>query len=445
MPQAPSSETLPSDDRYVERPPAPGEGALPEVSPRRYAIADEVGRGGLGRILRARDLYLDRTVALKELLAVDERATRRFVREALITARLQHPSIVPVYEAGRWPSHAPFYAMKLVAGKPLAEILAATRDFDARVAHLPTVLAVADAIAYAHSERVVHRDLKPHNVLVGAFGETVVIDWGLAKDLSIDDADAPGAGPYRSANAELTVDGAVVGTPAYMPPEQAAGDEVDERADVYALGAMLYHVVAGRAPHTGDSLDQVIGRVVAGAIEPLASVEPRVPADLAAIVGKAMARDPAARYPSARELADDLRRFTTGQLVGAHRYTFGQRARRWLRRHRAVAVVAAAALIVLAGFGTWSVRRIVVEMARADHERDTAMARAKDAVASGNRATLAQARAALARDPAEALAWLATLDPDGPGWEAARVVAADALARPRLTHLIAGLPTDTLD
>jgi tRNA A-37 threonylcarbamoyl transferase component Bud32 len=431
-PAAALDETARSGDDGL---PAAGDAAaLPEVSPRRYRVAGEIGRGGLGRILRARDVHLDRTVALKELLADDERARRRFVREALITARLQHPSIVPVYEAGRWPDHAPFYAMKLVDGKPLSEVLAAAGSLDARLAHVPTVLAVADAIAYAHAERIVHRDLKPHNVLVGAFGETVVIDWGLAKDLSLaEDTDALDAGPYRKAASDQTVDGAVLGTPAYMPPEQAAGEDVDERADVYALGAMLYHVIAGRSPHTGESLERMIDQVVAGEIAPLATVEPSAPADLAAIVAKAMARDAADRYPTARELADDLRRFTTGQLVGAHRYTVGERIGRFLRRHRAIVTLCAIAAAVLAAFAVWSFRKIGAE-------RDTAVAQAREAVDNGNRATLAQARDALGRDPAEALAWLARLDPDGPGWETARVLAADALSRPRLVHLVRGLP-----
>jgi eukaryotic-like serine/threonine-protein kinase len=406
---------------------------LPEVSPQRYEIAGEVGRGGLGRVVEAKDRYLDRKVALKELLATDGQSRRRFVREALITARLQHPSIVPVYEAGRWPDRAPFYAMKLVAGQRLLDkIKGSLAD---RLALVPTVLAVADAIGYAHSERIVHRDLKPQNVLVGAFGETVVIDWGLAKDLAIEDTDALDAGPYRNASADHTVDGAVMGTPAYMPPEQAEGQEVDERADVYALGAMLYHVISGRAPHVGDSVDQMIARIVAGAVDPVAALEPEVPADLATIVEKAMARSPAQRYPNAAAFADDLRRFTTGQLVAEHRYTAGERVRRWLRRHRAVVAVAAIAGAVLIAFGTWSIRRIVIE-SRARGEKY------REAIANGNRAVIAQARGSLVRDPAESLAWLAQLAPDGPGWDAARVIAAEAMARPRLEHAIAGTLID---
>src|SRR5262249_40612449 len=155
----------------------------------------------------------DRPVAVKELFDPNERARRRFLRETLITARLQHPSIVPVYDAGHLVDRSPFYAMKLVAGRPLDRSIAEAKTLAQRLALLPGVLAVGDAMAYAHSERIVHRDLKPSNVLVGKFGETVVIDWGLAKDLGIDDRDALDAGPYRAAaGLEHTVAGVVLGT-----------------------------------------------------------------------------------------------------------------------------------------------------------------------------------------------------------------------------------------
>src|SRR5688572_29214115 len=211
--------------------PAESSPVLPAIDPQRYRVIGEVGRGGLGRVSEARDVYLDRKVAVKELLDKDEPAQRRFVREALITARLQHPAIVPIYDAGHSEDKGPFYAMKLVAGSSLAEKLADKKSFEERLAFLPSVIAVVDAMAYAHSEHIVHRDLKPHNVLVGNYGETVLIDWGLAKDLS-----AAESGPYRAASSAVgltstaeTMDGAVMGTPAFMPPEQAAGEDVDAR------------------------------------------------------------------------------------------------------------------------------------------------------------------------------------------------------------------------
>ncbi|MCA9676413.1 MAG: serine/threonine protein kinase, partial [Myxococcales bacterium] len=180
-------DTLAADD-VVDRGGAAAP-TLPRVDRSRYQVSGELARGGLGRILRARDRHLDRTVALKEMLGGGPEPERRFVREALITARLEHPSIVPVHDAGRGDDGAPFYAMKLVRGRPLADVAAAATTTAQRLALVPTVLAVADALAYAHSEKVIHRDLKPHNVLVGEFGETVVIDWGLAKDLGAGDDD----------------------------------------------------------------------------------------------------------------------------------------------------------------------------------------------------------------------------------------------------------------
>jgi serine/threonine protein kinase len=289
----PAGEHVPTSARPASR--------LAPVDRDRYAVSGEMARGGLGRILRARDRHLGRQVALKEMLRGGAEAERRFVREALITARLEHPSIVPVHDAGRGEDGAPFYAMKLVGGRALSDVYATATTTSERLALVPRILAVADAIAYAHSQRVIHRDLKPANVLCGEFGETVVIDWGLAKDLdggadedvSVADTEAVGM-PRLSAS--HTIGGAILGTPAYMAPEQAAGAEVDERADVYALGAMLYELLSGAPPHRGDTLDDVLRRVISGDLEPLHARAPDVPADLAAIVAKAMGREPGARY-----------------------------------------------------------------------------------------------------------------------------------------------------
>jgi eukaryotic-like serine/threonine-protein kinase len=170
-----------------------------------------------------------------------------------------------VLEAGTWPGGEPFYVMKMVAGQSLDAAIAARGTLEARLGLLPHVIDAVEALAYAHSRWVIHRDLKPSNVLVGEFGETVVIDWGLAKDLSDASADVLDAGPYRTAAAApgATVAGSVMGTPAYMAPEQAAGELVDPRADVYALGAMLYHVLAGRPPYRGN-VDEILRDVLAG-------------------------------------------------------------------------------------------------------------------------------------------------------------------------------------
>ena len=346
--------------------------ALRPVADDEYRVGRELARGGMGRILEAVDRH-GRRVALKVLLTAGDDAVRRFVREMQVTARLQHPSIVTLHEAGRWPSGEPFFAMKLVEGRSLQEELAEGTAMETRLALLPRVQAVADALAYAHDRGVVHRDLKPSNVLLGAFGETVVIDWGLAR-LRRGDEGAGFAPPASDAGAEATIGdaapitrvGAALGTPAYMPPEQAAGKVVDERADVYSLGALLYHVLAGRAPYRGASARDLLRQVIAG---PPADLPASLPADLRAIVRKAMRPEPAERYPTAKEMADDLRRYSTGQLVSAHVYSAGALARRWLRRHRA-AVTAAAALLVLASAGgAASVAGIVKERNVARAER----------------------------------------------------------------------------
>ncbi|MEZ4403457.1 MAG: protein kinase [Kofleriaceae bacterium] len=374
----------------------------------RYELVAEHGRGGLGRVMRAHDRRLGRVVAVKELLRRSALAESMFVREALITARLEHPGIVSVHEAGRWSNGDPFYVMKLVSGRTLKEVMADATTPGERLALLPQVIAVAEAVGYAHSEDVVHRDLKPANVLVGEFGETVVIDWGLARDLRTVDAvplPRPGAAA-PSGTPGPTITGRVIGTPQYMAPEQARGDAVGPAADVYAVGAILYELLAGRPAVEGDSVQGLLDRLSAGPPPPLAAVAPSVPRDLDAVVAKAMAREPGARYPTARELAADLKRFQTGQLVTAQRYGRWRLWQRWIVRHRgyvAMAAVAVAAIAAVAGTMLARVldERRVAEARRGDAERARATAEA------GEQALIvAQARAAMAADPTTGLAWL---------------------------------------
>jgi WD40 repeat protein len=403
---------------------------LPMTQASRYAIEGEIGQGGIGRVLVAKDTRLDRRVALKEPLRSGGARSDRFVREALLTARLEHPSIVPLYDAGRWPTGRPFYAMKLVSGRPLSDILAerATQGLDARLLLLPSVLAVAEAMAYAHSKRIIHRDLKPANVLIGAFGETVVIDWGLAKELDDEGAaSSPGAPEeVEPGFAPLTALGSVVGTPAYMPPEQASGAPVDERADVYALGAVLYHVIAGRPPYEGEASQAVVERVLAGPPPPLASHEPRAPKELCAIADKAMARDLAHRYRTARDLADDLRRLLDGRLVDAHRYTPKEIALRFLRAHRAALSAVAVALTAILIAGVISLRAIVEGRREALVGKTQALAAERRATDRADQLLLAQAGAVMERDPSEATRLLASLSPEFQGWDEARLLASEA-------------------
>ncbi|MBK9035313.1 MAG: protein kinase [Myxococcales bacterium] len=394
-----------------------------EVARDRFELLGELARGGLGRVFRARDPRTGRVVALKEVLRPTADLMVRFAREAMVTANLQHPAIVPVYEVGRWPSGEPFYAMKLVRGRALDALIAEATTPAARIALLPHVIAIAEALAYAHSERVIHRDLKPANVLVGPYGETVVIDWGLARNLG--DAETASGAPVAVERAEpgMTVVGAVVGTPAYMAPEQAAGQPLDERADVYAIGAILYHVLGGERPYAEcRTIEQILAAVDAGPPRSLRVLAPTLPAELVTIAEHALARAPADRYATAAGLAEDLRRFQTGQLVGAHRYTRWQRIRRWVGQHRGAVGTGAVALAALAVFAILSVTRIARERDRARGERTIAQrerARAEQAQALAEQRvgeTLEELgrQALIAGEPERALPFLAAATGAGP-------------------------------
>ncbi len=328
-----------------------------------YVLQHRVGAGGMGVVWAAYDPDLDRLVAIKLIRDAVPALRVRFDQEVKITARLQHPSIVNIFEAATWCGE-PYYVMKLVRGETLDRLIATRGALADRIALLASVIAVVDAIAYAHDAGVIHRDLKPENVLVGEFGEAVVIDWGLAKSLKTPRVSAPIVDASAASNE--TVAGAVIGTPAYMPPEQARGEPVDARADVYALGAILYFVLAGTRPYA-NAVGDVIAAVLAGAPTRLPG---GVPADLAAIVERAMARDASARYPTAKELADDLKRFATGQLVASHRYSARERIGRWVRRHRGAVGVGGIAIVIVATMGVIGIRRILDEKQRAtEHQR----------------------------------------------------------------------------
>ena len=364
----------------------------------RYQIIGEHGRGGLGRVSRAHDRELGRDVAIKELIARGSLGEVRFLREALITARLEHPGIVPVHEAGRWPDGTPFYAMKLVAGRPLRQLIAERTTVAERVSLLHHVIAVADAIAYAHGRNIIHRDLKPSNVIVGEFGETIVIDWGLAKDLTVPEESTTGGRRDRSdRDLELTAAGDVLGTPAYMSPEQERGEPVDQRADVFAIGAMLWELCALRRvpPAERGARHQALRR---------AGIDP----DLITIIDKALDVDPARRYPDAGALAADLKAFKSGARIAARRYSPLALLAHWIRRHRAVSLsVAAVAALALAG-AVWSFENIAAQRDRAD----TALARTEAAQRDLSREhaelTLKHAELLVASDPAAALDALAT-------------------------------------
>ena len=311
--------------RSADSPPPTSEPGRPD-SEARYVVTDLHATGGIGRVWLAHDRQLDREVAIKELFpenAGNATIAARFIREAQLTGQLEHPGVVPIYELDRGAGAArPFYAMKFVRGRTLKNAVGAYHSKRAQggadslefMALLAAFAAVANTIAYAHSRGVLHRDLKGDNVILGDFGEVVVLDWGLAKIIAQPETietDRYVAPPTDAQDPGLTIQGDIVGTPAYMAPEQAEGrlDEIDYRTDVYGLGAILYEILTGRPPFTGANTLEVLQQVIRGNPPPPREIWPEVPGGLEGICLKAMAKDPDYRYASATELANEVLRW----------------------------------------------------------------------------------------------------------------------------------------
>ena len=325
----------------------------------RYTLTRLHAQGGLGQVWLALDGDLNRQVALKELRPErggDPTLAARFLEEAKVTGQLEHPGIVPVYElARRSVDGQPFYTMRFIRGRTLAE---AACDYHRKraaneagpldlAALLNAFVAVCNAVAYAHSRGVIHRDLKPQNVVLGDFGEVIVLDWGLAKlvDRPEDATDLPSLALGAVEDHPATMPGQVLGTPSYMPPEQAEGAAVNHLSDVYGLGAILYEILTGRPPFEGSDTLEVLRRVV---VEPPVrprDVVPATPRALEAICLKALAKAPADRYGTAAELAEEVRRFLADEPVRAYREPAAARAGRWMRRHKTL--VSGAAILLL--------------------------------------------------------------------------------------------------
>jgi serine/threonine protein kinase/formylglycine-generating enzyme required for sulfatase activity len=345
----------------------------PERPIKRYERGPELARGGMGRVLRVRASDLNRRIAMKVLsrrdprvglsseeLDDDPRRFTRFIEEAQITAQLDHPGVVPVHDIGLDAEGRLYFTMKLVDGRTLAEVIDLSTRGDVHwstIRVLQSIRDVCNAMAYAHDKGVVHRDLKPSNIMVGRYGETFVMDWGLAR-LVPSASDSEPVTPYPIAKPEaprsetededgrasqLSLDGAVVGTPAYMSPEQAAGksEAVGRATDIYAVGAILYHLLVGRMPYVGEgeSTDAItlLERVTHGALVPLERAAPKAPPELVAICQKAMARDAAERYSSMAHLAADLQAFLEGRVVAAYEAGPLAEARKWVGRNRIAA------------------------------------------------------------------------------------------------------------
>jgi serine/threonine protein kinase len=398
----------------------------------RYTITRLHATGGIGRVWLARDSSLGRDVALKELRperAANPAVWERFLREAKITGKLEHPGIVPVYELSRRPdTNQPFYTMRFVRGQTLREKLATYHQkrernelgpLDLREL-LTAFVGVCNAIAYAHSQGVIHRDLKPANVVLGEFGEVMVLDWGLAKEMRSPQPVARGedAGTettdlspssilpsaLRSPHADGTLEGQVLGTPAYMAPEQADGRiaEIDFRTDVYGLGAVLYEILTGRPPFTGDSTEEVLRRVRTLAPDRPRDVVPTAPPALEAVCLKALAKKPADRYPTATALAEEVQRFLADEPVAAYGEPFTARAARWAKRHRTlvtslVAVLAVAVPILLAAVVLLNESE---SRERAAREQEEAARRDEQAALAREQTARKEEQAALVREQA---------------------------------------------
>jgi serine/threonine-protein kinase len=366
-------------DRYATL--APSVVGAPSALGVRFRILRPHARGGLGEVFVAFDEELHREVALKEIQGqhADEPQSRlRFLMEAEITGGLEHPGIVPVYGLGTYAEGRPFYAMRFIRGDSLKEAVerfhadeARRRDPGERALELRGLLGrfidVCDAIEYAHSRGVLHRDLKPGNIMLGKYGETLVVDWGLAKPAAkVEGVTESVEGPLRPssyADATTTVAGPAIGTPQYMSPEQASGraDLLGPASDVYSLGATLYNLLTGKPPITDTTLATVLHKAQEGDFPPPRRVNPEVHPALEAICLKAMARRPGDRYPSARALAGDVERWLADEPVGAWREPWAVRARRWIGRHRTlVAGTGAAVFVALVGLvvGTLLLARV---------------------------------------------------------------------------------------
>ena len=307
-----------------------------------YELRRVLGRGGMGVVYRARQMSLNRTVALKMLAAgalAGDDDLRRFRNEAEAVAQLDHPHIVPIHEVGVHDGRH-YFSMKLIAGGSLAERLAAYRDDPRAAARL--VATAAEAVHHAHQRGILHRDLKPSNILLDESGAPHVSDFGLAKRIAAD--------------SEQTRTGALVGTPAYMAPEQASGRRgaVTTAADVYGLGAVLYALLAGRAPFGGASALEVLDQVRARPPEPPSRSNPRVPRDLEVICLKCLNKDPSHRYASAAALAEDLRRWLADVPILARPVGRAEQFRLWCRRNPVIAGLAGAVGLLLVALAVGS-------------------------------------------------------------------------------------------
>jgi len=316
----------------------PGDAALPPASKGRfgdYELLEEIAHGGMGVVYRARQISLKRIVAVKMLLCgqfAGKKALDRFRAEAETVARLQHPHIVAVHEIGETDGQ-PYFSMDFVAGRNLADLVR-DRPLPARQA-AGYVRKIAQAVHYAHTQGVLHRDLKPANVLIDEFDEPRITDFGLARQLTGD--------------SELTLTGQILGSPNFMPPEQGAGNRarIGPARDIYGLGALLYYLLTARPPFVAETFEATLSQVLNTEPAAPSQLNPSIPGDLETLCLKCLEKDPARRYPTAAELADELGRWLNGEPIRARSIGAAGKTWRWCRRKPALAAMAAAVVTLL--------------------------------------------------------------------------------------------------
>jgi WD40 repeat protein len=409
----PRISLLPAEPRLSQRP----RGRLPlgREQPGRYAPVSEdgseteLGRGGLGRVTVAMDLQLGREVAIKELFRENAghggegpgSAEAQLLREACVTGQLEHPNIVPVYDVGRRADGLPYYTMRVVRGRTLGSAIAETRSVRDRLALISHFARLCHAIAYAHTRGVIHRDIKPSNVMLGEFGETVVLDWGISRVLGAADDRAQDIARrirfFAGARPTETVEGSVFGTPAYMSPEQALGrvDDVDELSDVWSLGAVLYVILTGRVPFEGHDAPSMLEAVLHQPLLRVRDLAPEIPAELAAIAERALERNRELRYQNARDMARDVEAFQAGDRVLAYEYTSWELLCRFVEKNRTSVVVGMVGLVALLMLGITSGLGVLRTRDRALYAEAAAKANQRDAQVNLAAALTEKALAAL--------------------------------------------------
>ena len=333
---------------------------LPDLNGTKYRLLEKFSRGGMGTIYLAEDTNLGRKVALKVLHTPDASGelSARMTREARIIARLEHPSIVPVHDVGVLPDGRVFYVMKFVQGRRLDQYAQDSRSF-------PDLLRIfqkiCEAVAFAHAHGVIHRDLKPENIMVGAFGEVLVMDWGLAKIVEAEGGGLRAKSGERRAESvghverndngllssrHETLHGTVMGTPAYMAPEQKRGeiDQIDQRTDVYALGVILSFLLTGLGKAELAQKNSPVSATNSSASPTLLNV--KIPKSLTAICAKAMAEEKTQRYAGALDLANDIERFLNGLAVSSYKENIFEKAWRWLKKYRFIVILITVYILV---------------------------------------------------------------------------------------------------